>query len=126
MGKKYYLNIWDDFSDDLADQDSSTHIQVETDEELSLSEQKAILEHFLPLLQKNLAGVKVSLDLYDTKVLYPQMNEQFCALNGFKHYQQYQLQLEGITHDKLDNLMDKLSEETFTYQDKTVIFISES
>lgn len=127
MPNVIYINIWDDFADDdESGKTSDTHVQIEAQDDLELHEQKEILLEYFPFIQENIPGIKVSLYLYDTMALYPDMDYEACKRTGFRHYKAYQLKIEGITHEPLDNFIEQVRGKEFDYHGNKVFFISES
>lgn len=75
----------------------------------------------LPVLQKSLPEVNFELYFYDTKVLYPNLEEA-----GGRHFQAWWLKVSNITHKILDNFMTKNEKVLYPCGNHTVQFISES
>ena len=125
--KKCYLNLWDDFSEDGP---AETWIQLEgaCSEPDRIEEQKEILNHFFPLIQEKLTakGVTAFMYLYDTKILYPHMDDVLHSDRGWKHSQKWKIKLQGITHEIRETFMDEMKNESFQYKEYNVSFISES
>jgi hypothetical protein len=125
--KEYYLNLWDDFSDEGP---AETWIQLESTDygSDSIEDQKNILNHFLPLIKEKFTskGVTAFMYFYDSKVLYPQMDDNLHAHMGWKHFQRWKIKLQGITQDIRQDFMDEMEDKTFKYNGYKVSFISES
>lgn len=121
---KIHLNIWDDFCDE-ENGFGETDVQIEgLRAEYSLEDEFKILNHFLPMLSK--LSSTSSIYLYDTNVLYPHMDKKACENTGFKHQTTWKLKLDKTNHKLIHNFIEKNKKSWFSFENYSIMFISES
>lgn len=133
IAEKIHINIWDDFHDDghvPEGEVQKTYIYVEeNDEDFDQDTKKKILEklidHILDIHKETnvFEGVSMELKFYDSREKYPDIKDS--EHPGF-HFSRWEIRLENITHEKLDNLMEHLSEHNYFYERKYMHIYSES
>jgi len=102
------INIWDDFYDDgfvPEGEKLETYIYVE-DASVSNNKRKEYLEILLQYINKNLNtdGIKIWLELFEGKKKYPNIVD---TENEYMLFDRWEIKLEGLTHKRLDEWMDK-------------------
>ncbi len=134
--KQIGINIWDDFYDDgyvPEGKKQETFIYVEeADEDISQEKKKECLEVLLKYITENLnvGDVKIWLERYDSRNKYPHFNENdnplFMKLNPGFHFSRWELRLDGLTHERLDEWMDHLDKVPLSLDDTPFRIYSES
>jgi hypothetical protein len=110
------INIWDDFYEDNyipVGEKQETFIYVE-DKTLTSETQKACLELIFQFITKNLIleGVKIWMCFYRSKDEYPHLiGTEYEALL----FERWQINMEGLTHKRLDKLIDELKQANFSF-----------
>ena len=106
------VNIWDDYYDDgyvPNGEIQSTYIYVE-DEDMPLEERKECLEFLLNYINDNikLRGVKMWIELYDSKKEYPNLIGNAEAEKIF--FKRWEIKIEHLTHKQREVLVKLLNE----------------
>ena len=104
------INIWDDFYDDgyvPEGEKLETYIYVE-DTDIPQEKRKKYLEILLEYINKNLNtdGVKLWLELYESRKKYPNLVGNPEAEKMF--FDRWEIKVEGLTHRRLDTWMKVL------------------
>lgn len=118
--KEVHINIWDDFYDDgyiPEGEKQETYIYVEEDEnDITHEKQKECLEVLLKHINENLnvSGLKIWMKYYDSRIEYPMINEvdnpQFMKEFPNFHFCRWEIKIEDLTHERLDEWISKLEE----------------
>jgi len=108
--KNIPINIWDDFYDDgyaPEGEKLETYIYVE-DTDILQEKTKEYLEILLEYINKNLNtdGVKLWLELYESRKKYPNLVGNPDAEKMF--FDRWEIKVEGLTHRRLDAWMKVL------------------
>jgi len=108
--KNIPINIWDDFYDDgyvPEGEKLETYIYVE-DTDISQEKRKKYLETLLEYINKNLNtdGVKLWLELYESRKKYPNLVGNPEAEKMF--FDRWEIKVEGLTHRRLHEWMKVL------------------
>jgi len=110
MINKIPINICDDFYDDgyvPEGKKLETYIYVE-DHNISHEKRKEYLEIFLDYINKNLNidGIKFWMEFYESRKKYPNLIGNPEAERMF--FDRWEIRLENLTHERLDDWMEKL------------------
>lgn len=109
--EKININIWDDFYDDgyiPEGKKQKTYVYVEEDDnDVTPEIKKGCLEVLLKYIKENLNvnGVKMWIELYDSKIKYPHINEKD---NPNFHFSRWEIKIEDLTHERLYEWMEHL------------------
>lgn len=128
------INIWDDYYEEgyIPDgQIQETFIYVESNH--TIPEEALILNILLEYIQKNITylnGVKMWLELYDSRKKYPEMTRQRCEESGIDydrfHYQRYQIIVQHMTHVMRERLVEDLQKSNLSFNEIKFHIYSES
>ena len=134
--EKININIWDDFYDDgyiPQGKKQKRYIYVEENEKnITQEKQKECLEVLLKCINENLnvSGVKIWMEYYDSKVKYPEINEvdspQFMKEHPNFHYCRWEIKIEDLTHERLDEWMEYLKKVNLSFDEVPFNVYSES
>jgi hypothetical protein len=134
--KEIHINIWDDFYDDgyiPEEKKQESYIYVEEDEkDITHEKQKECLEVLLKYINENLnvSGVKIWMKYYDSRIKYPKINEvdnpQFMKEYPNFNFCRWEIRIEDLTHERLDEWMGKLEEVNLSVDDIPFNIYSES
>ncbi len=117
------INIWDDFYDDgyiPEGKKQETFIYVE-EEDLPDEKQKQCLDILFEYITKtlNIDGIKMWIEYYDSKNKYPHLNEKdnplFMKENPDFHFSRWEIRIEDLTHERLDEWMNHFGEITLFF-----------
>jgi hypothetical protein len=118
--EKININIWDDFYDDgyiPEGKKQESYIYVEEyDNGITEEKKKECLEVLLRYINENLnvSGVKIWMKYYDSRIKYPKINEidnpQFMKEHPNFHFCRWEIRIEDLTHERLDEWMEKLED----------------
>lgn len=122
------INIWDDFYDDgyvPEGEKLETYIYVD-DSDLPQEKRKEYLEVFLEYINKNLNtdGIKMWMELYESRKKYPNLVGNPDAEKMF--FDRWEIRLEGLTHQRLDEWMKILEDVKIVVDDLPFSIYSES
>jgi hypothetical protein len=111
------VNIWDDYYEEGYIPDGKiqeTYIYVE-DDKIPLLTRKKYLEYLLDWINKNITyldGVKMWVELYDSKIKYPEMTAEKCDAVGMPydrfHFSRWEIKVQHMTHEMRYKLVDDL------------------
>ncbi len=114
------INIWDDFYDDghiPEGKKQKSYIYVEhSDSDISEEKKKESLGILLKYINENLnvSGVKIWMERYDSRIKYPDINEKdsplFMKEHPNFHFCRWEIKMEDLTHERLDEWMEKLEQ----------------
>lgn len=112
------INIWDDYYEEdyiPEGEKQETYIYVE-DTDIPLDKRKVCLEMLLNYMNENLSlpGVKMWIELFDSRVKYPKMTRERCEESGFDydtfHFSRWEIKVENLTHKRRYVLEKELQE----------------
>jgi len=121
------INIWDDFYEDgfvPEGEIQETYMYVE-EHHLSDDTKKFILGWILNKIEfENLLGSSTQCELFyfDSKKEYPNLDPEHSSL----HFTRWELRFKNITHQQVENLVDKLNKLKLKLNNEPVEFYSES
>lgn len=125
--EKIAVNIWDDYYDDgyvPAGKVQETYAYVEGN--LPNEDCKEILSNLMVEIGKHIGentNLKCTLEFYDSEKVYPN-------LVGTEHawclYKRWQLQLENLSHEMREKLVDELVSWNYQHKSTPVVVHSES
>lgn len=116
--EQIHINIWDDFYDDgyiPEGKKQKTYIYIEENEtDITHEKKKECLEVLFKYISENLNvdGVKIWMEYYDSRIKYPDINETdsplFMKEHPNFHWCRWEIKIEDLTHERLDEWMEKL------------------
>ena len=122
------INIWDDYYDDghvPKDAKQETYIYVE-DTDLSMEFREKCLEFLLNYINEHvvLRGVKMWIELYESKKKYPNLIGNLDAEKMF--FDRWEIKVENMTHKQREVLVEMLNEANLSLNNIPFNIYSES
>lgn len=121
------INIWDDFYDDGhvpegKKQESFMYVE-EREVCMSHDKQRECLAVVYKYIYENLnvvGGVKMWLEYYDSRKIYPHINEEdnpvFMKKHPNFHFSRWEIKIENLTHEMLEDWLEHLDNTNICFE----------